>query len=70
MADITPITRERIAETETTIRPYVRRTPLVRLGGSDFGLSLHADLQAGNAAAFRFVQGARRVREPPAAQNA
>jgi threonine dehydratase len=42
MADITPITRERIAETETTIRPYVRRTPLVRLGGSDFGLSLQS----------------------------
>jgi len=42
MADITPITRERIAETETTIRPHVRRTPLVRLGGSDFGLSLQS----------------------------
>ena len=40
MADITPITRERIAETETTIRPYVRRTPLVRLDASDFSLSL------------------------------
>jgi len=42
MADITPITRERIAETETTIRPYARRTPLVRLGGSDFGLALQS----------------------------
>jgi len=34
------ITRERIAETETTIRPYVRRTPLLRLDASDFGLAL------------------------------
>ena len=42
MADITPITRERIAETERTIRPYVRRTPLVRLDASDFGLSLES----------------------------
>jgi threonine dehydratase len=40
MADIGPITRERIAATEKTIRPFVRRTPLVRLDGADFGLSL------------------------------
>jgi threonine dehydratase len=42
MADITPITRERIAETERTIRPYVRRTPLVRPDGADFGLALQS----------------------------
>jgi threonine dehydratase len=40
MSDIAPITRERIAATEKTIRPFVRRTPLVRLEGTDFGLSL------------------------------
>jgi threonine dehydratase len=40
MAEIAPITRERIAATEKTIRPFVRRTPLVRLDGADFGLSL------------------------------
>jgi threonine dehydratase len=39
MADMTPITRKRIAETERTIRPYIRRTPLLRVDGSDFGLS-------------------------------
>jgi threonine dehydratase len=42
MAEATPITRERIAATEKTIRPFVRRTPLVRLEGSDFGLSLES----------------------------
>ena len=40
MAEIAPITRERIAATEKIIRPFVRRTPLARLDGSDFGLSL------------------------------
>ena len=35
----TPITRERIAVTERTIRPYVRRTPLVEADGADFGLA-------------------------------
>jgi threonine dehydratase len=37
MADTTPITREAIAATETAIRPYVRRTPLVAADMSDFG---------------------------------
>jgi threonine dehydratase len=32
------ITRERIAATEAAIRPYVRRTPLLRADLSDFGL--------------------------------
>ena len=40
MAEIAPITRERISATERTIRPFVRRTPLVRPDGSDFGLPL------------------------------
>jgi threonine dehydratase len=33
------ITRERIAETNELIRPYVRRTPMVRVDASDFGIS-------------------------------
>src|SRR5580692_1489635 len=37
MADTTQITRERIAATETAIRPYIRRTPLVVADMSDFG---------------------------------
>jgi threonine dehydratase len=36
---MTPITPERIAATEAAIRPYIRRTPLVRLDGADFGLA-------------------------------
>jgi threonine dehydratase len=39
MDQIAPITRERITATETVIRPYVRRTPLVAADGADFGLS-------------------------------
>ena len=42
MAETVPITRERIAETEKIIRPYVRRTPVVRVDGADFGLPLEA----------------------------
>jgi threonine dehydratase len=38
MDQVIPITRERIAATEITIRPFVRRTPLVRADGTDFGL--------------------------------
>ncbi len=33
-----PITRERIAETVQVIRPYVRRTPMMRVDLADFGL--------------------------------
>src|SRR5437868_15435624 len=32
-------TRERIAATETLIRPHVRRTPVVEADGADFGLA-------------------------------
>lgn len=32
------VTRERIAEIEPIIRPYVRRTPVINLDGRDFGL--------------------------------
>ena len=39
MAADTVITRERIAETERLIRPYIRRTPVVRVDLSDFGLT-------------------------------
>jgi threonine dehydratase len=38
MATTTEITRERIAATEAVIRPYVRRTPLLRADLADFGL--------------------------------
>jgi threonine dehydratase len=39
MDQLAPITRERITATETAIRPYVRRTPLVAADGSDFALA-------------------------------
>src|SRR6202034_1222116 len=38
MAAMNPITRERIITTEAVIRPYVRRTPLVKADMADFGL--------------------------------
>ena len=34
----TPITRERITAVEQTIRPHIRRTPVVELDGGDLGL--------------------------------
>ncbi len=39
MTDATPITREAITAAETVIRPYIRRTPLLRLDAADFGLA-------------------------------
>jgi threonine dehydratase len=39
MGQITEITRERIAATEAAIRPYVRRTPLLKADLADFGLA-------------------------------
>src|SRR5579859_7699273 len=39
MTNPTQITRERIAATETTIRPFVRRTPLLSADMADFGLA-------------------------------
>ena len=33
------VTRERIAETETLIRPHIRRTPVIEVAGEDFGLA-------------------------------
>jgi threonine dehydratase len=38
MGELSPITRERIAATETAIRRYIRRTPLLQADLSDFGL--------------------------------
>jgi len=38
MAEMNPITRERIIATEAVIRPFVRRTPLVKGEMADFGL--------------------------------
>lgn len=40
------IDRERIAATYTIIQPYIRRTPIVEVGGADVGL-------AGGALAFK-----------------
>jgi threonine dehydratase len=39
MAELNPITRERITATEAVIRPFVRRTPLVTTDMADFGLA-------------------------------
>ena len=39
MDQATPITRERIAATETAIRCYVRRTPILTADSSDFALA-------------------------------
>jgi threonine dehydratase len=42
------VTRDRIAEVERLIRPYIRRTPLVAVDASDFGLPrfpLHLKLE-------------------------
>jgi threonine dehydratase len=39
MSEALPVTRERIASTETVIRPYVRRTPQVSADMADFGLA-------------------------------
>ena len=36
---MTDITRERIAATETLIRPHIRRTPVVEVNGAEFGLA-------------------------------
>lgn len=36
---MTDITRERIAATETLIRPRIRRTPVVEVNGAEFGLA-------------------------------
>src|SRR5579863_1525035 len=38
MDQIAPVTRERIVATETAIRCYVRRTPILITDSSDFGL--------------------------------
>ena len=38
MAETNPITRERIEATEAVIRPFIRRTPLVKAEMADFGL--------------------------------
>jgi threonine dehydratase len=39
MTGISDITRERIAATETVIRPHIRRTPLLEADLADFGLA-------------------------------
>ena len=38
MNDPTPVSRERIQATERIIRPYIRRTPVLEVNGSEFGL--------------------------------
>src|SRR5229473_3244230 len=45
---ITSVRRDRIAEVERLIRPYIRRTPLVAIDAADFGLPrfpLHLKLE-------------------------
>src|SRR6266852_1009364 len=45
---ITSVRRDRIAEVERLIRPYIRRTPLVAIEAADFGLPqfpLHLKLE-------------------------
>jgi threonine dehydratase len=39
MAETNPITRARIVATEATIRPFIRRTPLLQSDMADFGLA-------------------------------
>lgn len=39
MAGNETISRERIAATEPVIRPFIRRTPVIEVNGSDFGLA-------------------------------
>ena len=68
------ITRDEIRSTYDTIRPCIRRTPVVQVDLSELDPSgpgpadRHA--QAGAAAVRRVVQGPRRVREPAAAGRA
>ena len=38
MNQITDLSRERIQATERVIRPYIRRTPVLEVDGSEFGL--------------------------------
>lgn len=38
MVETQSLTRERITATERLIRPYIRRTPVIEVGGGDFGL--------------------------------
>src|SRR5262245_17049019 len=33
------VNRERIAECERTIRPHIRRTPVIEIDGAEFGLT-------------------------------
>lgn len=39
MNQITDLSRERIQATERVIRPYIRRTPILEVDGSEFGLA-------------------------------
>src|SRR5215203_1849979 len=38
MSESSVLSRERIAATEQVIRPHIRRTPILEVDGSDFGL--------------------------------
>jgi threonine dehydratase len=37
-ASVDPVSRERIKRAEQVIRPHIRRTPVIEMAGSDFGL--------------------------------
>ncbi len=59
-----------IARTYGTIRPHIRRTPVVEVEGSDFGLDgIRAGSQTGVPAACRIIQGPGSVRQPAAARR-
>ena len=51
---------------ERTIRPYIRRTPVVETPAAISVWSRSDYFEAGAAAAFRLVQGTRRLRQSPA----
>ena len=58
------VTPQKIEQCEKIIRPHIRRTPIVEVEGKDFrtrGRKPHAETRAD--AAYRLVQGARRIRE-------
>ena len=59
------VDRESISSTYELIRPHIRRTPVVEVEGSDFGLNgSNLILKLESAAAFRFVQGTGSFHQP------
>jgi threonine dehydratase len=73
MAELSDITRERIAATEAVIRPHLRRTPLLRADLAEFGLARAAltfkleMLQHSGSFKVRGAFANLLLRKPPAA---